>query len=375
MIVGAYLIAAAVQESGLGKRIAYLYILKYVKSYRSIIVGMYVLGFILSFLIPHPWPRSFLIMSVVAIIVKSANIPTKDAINIGLAVFAGSVPTSMVLLTGDATVNPVAIEMSGKDVSWLGWLWYMGVPGIAATILTLLLQLGLYKPTAEVSINKDEIRGFLDDLGPLKGTEIRCLVWIGLAIVLWASDGIHKVHCGWVAIAIAMGLALPKIGGVLKPGSWREVPIETAFFLTAALAIGTVGGYTGMNKWVADVLLPANAPANPFLFALFVTAIAVVIHMCLGSVMAVMGIAIPTLIQFGNNAGMNPLIPSLLVYSAIFIHYILPFHHMNILVGLGEKQGLYGDKDVIRLGVPLTAIVFVLPLLVIIPWWKLIGLL
>ena len=375
MIIGAYLIAAAVHESGLGKRIAYIYIIKYVNSYRSIIVGMYVLGFILSFLIPHPWPRSFLIMSVVAIIVKSANIPLKDAINIGLAVFAGSVPTSMILLTGDATVNPVAIEMSGQAVSWLRWLWIMGIPGIAASVMTLALQLVLYKPTAAVNIDKEEMRGLLKALGPVTSIELRCMFWIGLAILLWATDGVHKIHCGWVAISIAMGLALPKVGGVLKPGSWREVPIETAFFLTAALAIGTVGGHSGMNKWVADVLLPAHAPINAYMFALFVTAISVIIHMCLGSVMAVMGIAIPTLIQFGNSAGMNPLVPSLLVYSAIFIHYILPFHHMNILVGLGEKQGLYGDKDVIRMGVPLTVIAFILPLAIIIPWWKIIGIL
>jgi di/tricarboxylate transporter len=35
MIIGAYLIAAAVHESGLGKRIAYLFIIKYVKSYAA----------------------------------------------------------------------------------------------------------------------------------------------------------------------------------------------------------------------------------------------------------------------------------------------------------------------------------------------------
>ncbi|WP_428559524.1 MAG: SLC13 family permease [Solidesulfovibrio sp. DCME] len=375
MIIGAYLIAAAVNESGLGKRIAYSYILRYVNTYRSIIVGMYVLGLLLSFIIPHPWPRSFLIMSVVAIIVKSAKIPLKDAVNIGLAVFAGSVPTSMVLLTGDATVNPVAVEMSGQAVSWLGWLWMMGLPGLAATLLTLGLQLLLYKPSAEVHVNKEEIRKLLRDLGPLSGAEWRCILWIGLAIVLWATDSLHKIHCGWIALVVAMGLALPKVGGVLKPSSWREVPIETAFFLTAALAIGRVGAVSGMNAWVASVLLPSNAPSNAFLFALFVTLIALAIHMCLGSVMAVMGIAIPTLIQFGESAGMTPLVPSLLVYIAIFIHYILPFHHMNILVGLGEKQGMYTDKDVIRFGIPLTAIVFILPLAVVVPWWKIIGLL
>ena len=111
LVVGGYLIASAVSGSGLGKRIAYLYITKYVSSYSSIIVGAYVLGFLLSFLIPHPWPRSFLIMSVMLMIIKGAKIPAADAANIGLAVFASSCPTSAILLTGDSVINSIAVSM------------------------------------------------------------------------------------------------------------------------------------------------------------------------------------------------------------------------------------------------------------------------
>ena len=60
LIVGAYLIAGAVKESGLGERIAYKFIISYVTSFKSIIVAIFILTFILSLLIPHPWPRAFL---------------------------------------------------------------------------------------------------------------------------------------------------------------------------------------------------------------------------------------------------------------------------------------------------------------------------
>ena len=58
--------AVAVKESGLGERIAYKFIVKYVSSFKSIIVSIFALTFILASLIPHPWPRAFLIMSVMA---------------------------------------------------------------------------------------------------------------------------------------------------------------------------------------------------------------------------------------------------------------------------------------------------------------------
>ncbi len=375
LVVGGYLIASAVRDSGLGKRIAYHYILRYINSYNSIVVGAYVLGFLLSFLIPHPWPRSFLIMSVMAMIIRSANLPLKDAANIGLAVFAGSAPTSTILLTGDSIINVVTVGMSGANVSWLGWLWYMGIPGIIASALTMFLQLMLYKPSCQFCLDKAAVAKNLADMGPLSPTERRCLFWVGLAIVAWVTDSVHHIHPGWVALYAAIAMSLPRIGGVLTPASWSDVPIATLFFLTAALAIGKVGDHAGMNQWLASVLLPSHAPSNPFLFAGFVSIIAVALHMCLGSVLAVMGIAIPTLIQFGTTAGLPPLVPALLVFTAISIHFVLPFHHMNVLVGLGEKQGMYGDREVIRLGLPLTAVVFIVTMLVQIPWWKLIGLL
>ena len=70
LIVGAYLIAAAVQTSGLGQRIAYNYMLRFVSNFKSIIVGVFILTLILSLLIPHPWPRALMIMSVMAVIIK-----------------------------------------------------------------------------------------------------------------------------------------------------------------------------------------------------------------------------------------------------------------------------------------------------------------
>lgn len=75
LIIGAYLIAVAVKESGLGERIAYKFIVKYVSSFKSIIVSIFALTFILALLIPHPWPRAFLIMSVMAVVVKARTFP------------------------------------------------------------------------------------------------------------------------------------------------------------------------------------------------------------------------------------------------------------------------------------------------------------
>lgn len=46
-----------------------------------------------------------------------------------------------------------------------------------------------------------------------------------------------------------------------------------------------------------------------------------------------------------------------------------------MLVGQGEENGMYTQKETIRLGIPLTVVVFIVTVLVEIPWWKLLGML
>ncbi|ODS49931.1 MAG: sodium/sulfate symporter, partial [Halanaerobium sp. 4-GBenrich] len=126
IIIGAYLIAAAVERSGLGERIAYKFIIRFVDSYRSIIISIFALTFLLSLIIPHPWPRAFIIMSVMSVVIENAGINQNDASKIGLTVFAASIPISMIFLTGESTLNFMTLEFAGVDLSWGGWLLYMG---------------------------------------------------------------------------------------------------------------------------------------------------------------------------------------------------------------------------------------------------------
>lgn len=374
LVIGAYLIAGAVKSSGLGERIAYAFIIRFVDSYNSIIISIFALTFLLSLLIPQPWPRAFLIMSVMTVVIRSADIPRVDAVKIGFAVFAASVPVSLIFLTGDSVLNPLAVAASGLSLGWLEWFKYMGVPAIAASIITCILVLLLFKPTKEVIINKDEVRTMLLKMGRITPIEKRTIIWLVIAVVLWMTDSIHGINIGWVTLIMAMMMSFPLVGGVLTAKAWGDVPIHVLVFLTAAMAIGKVGAETGMNAWIASVILPSTLPANPFLLAAVIIAISMGIHMFLGSVIAVMAVAIPAILTLTQPMGVHPLIPTLLAVITITTHYIFPFHNLSILVGQGEDCGLYGERESIRLGVFLTFMVFFVCLAVAIPWWMLLGL-
>ena len=79
LIIAAFLIAAAVTKSGLAQRVAYFFMIRYATSYRSLIVLTYVLGLVLSLLIPHPFPRVLLTMAVIRTIIQKAKMNQADA--------------------------------------------------------------------------------------------------------------------------------------------------------------------------------------------------------------------------------------------------------------------------------------------------------
>ncbi len=389
LVVGGYLLAAAVTSSGLGRRIAYAWLSRWVTGYRSLIISCYVLTFLLSFLIPQPWPRAFLLMGVMAVVVGAAGLSREHGAAVGLAVFAGSAPVSMILLTGDSAINVLATSQPGIDApGWLGWLRLMGVPGVAASVLCCALQLRLFPGPAEFRLDRERLRREALALGSLSRVEARTLVWLALATAGWLTGPLHGVHPGWVTVLAALGLALPGVGGVLGPTHWRQVPLETLIFLAAAVALGRTGGPpeldpvtglnvggTGLNAWLAAQLLPATVPTNPFVLAALIAGIAMLLHLALGSVVAAMSIATPALVAFTAPAGINPLVPALITYTAVACHWLLPFHHMNVLVGLGEGNGGYTQREVLRLGLPMTAVVFLVVLAVEVPWWMWLGLL
>ncbi len=373
LVAGAYLIASAVRGSGLGERLSYWFILRFVRGWRSILVSVFALTLILSLLIPHPWPRAFLIMSVMLVVIRSARIPRADGVIVGFTVFAASVPVSLIFLTGDATINPLAASYAG-EVSFLRWLQVIGPPALLLSVLTLGLILLLFRPSAQVKLDLEEIRAAQAKLGRLTERELRTLVWVVAAIALWLTNGFTGLDIGWITLLIAMLMSMPVVGGVLEAKDWGEVPVHVMVFLTAAIAIGRVGAATGMNGWIADTLLPAAMPDSPVLTALCIAGLSVAVHMLMGSVIAVMGVTIPAFLSITAGTGISPLAVIGIVYLSVAGHYCLPFHHLNMLVGQGKENGMYTQRETLKMSLPLLCAVLVTVVCAVF-WWGALGLL
>jgi di/tricarboxylate transporter len=374
LIIASFLIAAAVTKSGLAERVATFFIIRYASSYRNLIILTYVLGFVLSFLIPHPFPRALLLMSLMRVIIQKSGMNAVDAASVGLSVFVATTATSTILLTGDSTLNIATVGFSGLSLGWLDWPEYMAVPGILASLLMMILHLALFRQTGPVQIDRSALLIEQQKQGPMTRIEKVTLAWVGVALLLWSTDSLHSIDPAWVALLVVIGLSLPKIGEVLDAkdlSSGINWPI--LFFVMGAMAIGTVGKSTGLADWLAATLLPATPPQNPYAFAALVGGSTMLIHMVLGSALACMSIVAPPMVHYAVSAGWSPLFPALLVYTAVAIHYIFPFQQVIILLGQGETGG-YSTRYVLKYGLPLTIIALIVLIPIEVTWWMILGL-
>jgi anion transporter len=370
LMIGSFLIAAAVVKSGLGNRLAYWVLIRFGTSYRKLIILTGLIGFALCFLIPHPFPRALLMITLVRVVIAKAQVTPEDARALQFSVFVSITATSMFVLTGDS-LNIAAVSLSGGSLSWIEWLKVMAIPALITSAAILGLFLVMFPQRGAFVVNRAALRDEQAALGKMRAAEKITLVWVLVALCLWSTDFIHHIDPAWVALLVVGGLALPVIGGVLTSDDLtQKIDWSIVVFITGALAIGTVGESTGLSSWFVS-LLPAQPPDTLFGFALLVGSVTLGLHMILGSALATMSIITPPMIQYAAVVGLNPLAAALLVYSAVAFHYVFPFQHVVILLGSGEA-GSYTSREVIRFGIPLTAVVF-LTLVVEVVWWTAIG--
>ncbi len=370
LMIGAYLIARGVTRAGLAQRIALRFLSRYASSYRRLVVMIYALNVVLAPLVPLPFPRAFLIMALVDEILAQSETSASTRTSLGFAVFMGSVPASMMFLTAESILNPVTASLAG-GISWMEWAVLMTLPSLAAALLMLAAHLLVF-PAAEIDVDTTHLARKLRDLGRPSPKEIRALLWVLAALVMWMTDSWHGVHPGWVAMAAAVGMALPSVGGILGNEDLTEgVDWSALIFATGALAIGTVATSTGLSAWVVDQIAAFGLPAATIPLMAYVAAAGFALHLFVGSVLATLSMLVPPLVALTARLQLPAFAPALLVYTVSVMGVALPFHNLMILVGVGDA-GHFSERETLRFFPALTLITFLVVGIQIV-WWSLLG--
>jgi len=257
LIVSAFLFSHAVSATGLGRRVAFLFIRAF--GHRTLALG-YALAaseLVIAPAVPANTARAggILFPIITSISRACGSFPEKSPRRLGaflmLNQFHITIILSAMFLTSMAA-NPLIVDLAAKTagirISWAAWAAAALFPGLLSLISVPWVLYRVYPPEMVESPEASaEARRRLTELGPMKRAEIALAVIVGCCLLLWVTTGVHRLDATTVAL---LGVAAMLLAGVI---TWKEV-LQASGAWDALLWFG---GLIAMAGWLSELGMTA----------------------------------------------------------------------------------------------------------------------
>jgi len=259
LVFVAFLIARGFIKTGLGTRIAYLFMARTGKTTLGLSYGMIATELLLAPLIPSNTARGG---GIIFPLINSLNNEYKSfsdsdesrhklgAYLIQLLYHANTISSCMFLTAMAA--NPLIVSFAkdlGIEISWGSWALAACVPGLISLAILPPLMMILLPPTIRKTPHASDLaREKLKEMGALSFNEIVMMFTFGLLLSLWILNSQIGIH---PTVAALTGLAVLLFSGVL---TWEDVLNEkngwnTFLWLSVLLMLSEQLNEQGVIQW------------------------------------------------------------------------------------------------------------------------------
>jgi DASS family divalent anion:Na+ symporter len=233
LVVAAFIIARALINTGLARRIALVFVRWFGKSSLGVSYSLALSDVVLASIIPSNGARSggvvLPILRSICELYGSKPGPTAALLGATLfcAVYQSVCISAAMFFTGQAS-NPLAAGIAtqmGYPITWTSWFLAGIAPGICSLILCPLIVFKLQPPQIRNTPEAAEFaRGELAAMGPSSRAErILAAVFVGVCAG-WVTSGVHKVD---ITVTALLGTSILLVTGVL---TWEDVKRETSLW-------------------------------------------------------------------------------------------------------------------------------------------------
>jgi anion transporter len=373
---GAMVFGMLATETGLANRLAYHLMLRFGNRYSQILLGMVVLSFLLTFIVPSG-AVCVVIMAAVAIGLLEAYGVDRNS-NIARGMFLTLTYTAglfdKMVVAGPASIlgRELIMKTTHTNILWSEW-FIAYLPFSLLTILaTWRVVLWMFPPEQNVLSGGEEyLRGQLRKMGKVSHREMHGAILMLIALALWGSDSLHHISPAVIAMCIAMIALLPRVG-ILTAKDLQKVNYMNMFFIATAASLGDVLIQTKALDLLTHFTFSWMTPLLTNKFSLtFVPYIAgFVYHIFLGNDITMLATSIAPLTHFAVTHGFDPVALGMIwVFTSggkIFVY------QSGVLI-IGYGYGYFSTKDLLRLGLVLSVVEIALVVLLVPFYWPLIG--
>lgn len=385
LVAAALALAAAMQVTGLHKRLAF-HILRFSgEKVSNIIIGAIVIATVLAFFVPSATARAGAVVPILLGMVIAFGVPLNSKLGALLIITAAqAISIWNVGIKTAAAQNLVAdgfiLETFGQSISWPQWF-------LAGAPWSVLMSIALYfvmrwtiKPESRVLPGgKTVIQEGLASLGPISPKEIRLAILAAVMLLLWSTEGVlHPLDSSTITVAGIAIMLLPKIGVLSWDRLESMVNWGTLIVFAIGISLGTLLLNTGAAEWLSSNTFEAMGLSTLPLLATIalVSLFNIIIHLGFASATALSSALIPVFIALAMSI---PGLPDqgvgfvLIQQFVICFGFILPISAPQNMLAYGT--GTFTVRQFMKVGIPLTVIGYLLVLLLSATYWRWMGLL
>ncbi|MEA5109185.1 hypothetical protein SDC9_23866 [bioreactor metagenome] len=381
-----FVLASMLVATGVAKRFALWFILKFGKNAGSIFLSFIVINVVLSAFISATTAKAAILLPIFMVIAaiygargggnrnnfgRSIVLQNLLYINIGASGF----------LTGSGA-NLLAAALiagaTGSTVFFSDWLFAMFPMMLGMILIGYILAMKVFFPLApderlpQIEGGMARLRQEYDKLGKLKADEIKAVVIFLLILGFWSTDRLHGISPTAVAFVGAVVALLPRIGII----RWNEVdiPWHLMLFSAGAYTLGSGLDVTDLPSISVNAFFDHLGISNhtPFwVLYLILTGVMVFSALIFQSKTMRAMIFIPIAIGVANRFGF-PVISLALPVAFMIEHvYVLPFNSKPAALLYETDQ--YSLTDTFRFGFTVMVIAWVMNIFAGETWFRFLG--
>ncbi len=372
LVFGGLVIGAAVSRSGLARRLTRGLVGWLGTSYTRIVFGVALVSVGLGFLMPSTMSRVVLLVPIVTALADQVGFAPGSRGRTGMVVTAvigtylgpaGVLPANVpnVVLAG------VAETQFGLRLTYGSYL-VLVFPVLSALKVALMAGLARLlfadapRPSADADVSDD---------APLGRGQRRLAILLALALGLWATDSLHHVSPGWIALGVALVCLLPGVGLIPPEEFAQRVNLRPVFYVAGILGLGAVVASSGLGDLISGRLIDLagfslGSPGWNY-------AALAAVGTFMGTFATMPGMA-AILTPFANDiAGASGLPLDTVVLGAAlgYSTVLLPYQVPPIVVGISLAGERLADGARLLLATAAFTVVVILPLNYL--WWRALG--
>jgi anion transporter len=375
LMIGAFVLGGAVQQTGLAARLTQLVVAR-ARTVGSVFWLLTTMLIPLSFFIPSTSGRAAVVIPVFRSIANATDdrrITRAIALLMPTVILVATI-TTLIGAGSHLIANDLLNQIAGVRLSYTQWAIY-GMPfGIAASYIScwVIMRLFLDKNHLDRKLQVAQQKH-----KPLSQAEWKTLLVVVAMVALWLTESWHGFEIATVTVIGALALTAPGIGVLSWKDGLKAVSWNLIIFVGAALVLGRALIESGAAQWIINQLFAVSGivgAESRLLILLVLTLISLTSHIYMTSHTARAVALVPALLYLGSSLQLNP--AAVLFISTVGMDYCLTFPvSSKALLMFQELEGeTYKPTDLLRLSSVLLLVHLGLIVLFYYGYWRWIGL-